>query len=246
MWDSRQALEDCRQQYGANLMPNTIFTPPVQRALRSEVYDALRQAIISGALKSGERVNEAEIARQMQISRAPIREAIRLLEQEGLLVSAPRRGAFVMALSRDDVEEVYTLRATIEERAIRQALPKLTPNDLAKLESLVATMKTAADAGDIERLLEADIQFHQTIVEAAGWPRLRRIWESLHPQTLTIYTLTTLTDWAPADHARRHIPLLAAIRSGDVDAATAAINVHILAVGQQVMARLANQANDRN
>jgi DNA-binding GntR family transcriptional regulator len=214
-----------------------LFAPPVQRALRNDVYDALRQAVVSGALSPGQRVNEAEIARQMQISRAPIREAIRQLEQEGLLESVPRRGTFVVALSRDDVEEVYTLRADLEARAIRRAMMRWSPDDLSTLESLAGTMRSSAITGDIAQLLEADIEFHRTIVEAADWARLRKIWEGLHPQTLTLYTLTTLTDWSPLDHAQRHDPLLAAIRGGDPDLAARAIQEHILGVAAQVMRR---------
>jgi DNA-binding GntR family transcriptional regulator len=212
-----------------------LFAPPIKRALRNDVYDALRSAVISGALKRGQRVNEAEIARQMQISRAPIREAIRQLEQEGLLESAPRRGTFVVSLSRDDVDEVYTLRADLEARAVRRAIARLTPERLATLESYVEVMRAAAVARDVAAFLEADIQFHRTLVEAAEWPRLRKIWESLHPQTLTLYTVSTLTNWSPVDHARRHDPLLAAIRTRDPDAAAAAMQEHILGVGAQVM-----------
>jgi DNA-binding GntR family transcriptional regulator len=215
-----------------------MFAPRVQRALRNDVYDALRQAIASGALHPGQRLNEAEISRQMQISRAPIREAIRLLEQEGLLESVPRRGTFVVTLSRDDVEEIYALRADIEARAMRRAVSRFTSDELATLESLVETMRSAARAGDLAQLLDADIQFHRTIVEAADWARLRKIWESLHPQTLTLYTLSTLTDWSPMDHALRHDPLLGAIRRADADAAAAAIQDHILGVSAQVMRRL--------
>jgi DNA-binding GntR family transcriptional regulator len=214
-----------------------LFAPPVQRALRNDVYDALRQAVVSGVLSPGQRVNEAEIARQMQISRAPIREAIRQLEQEGLLESVPRRGTFVVVLSREDIEEVYTLRADLETRAVRRAITRLTPDDLATLESLLETMISAATAGDIPQLLEADIEFHRTIVEAADWARLRKLWEGLHPQTLTLYTLTALTDWSPLDHARRHEPLLAAIRGGDPDQAAQATQEHILEVANQVMRR---------
>lgn len=224
--------------------PQALFAPPLQRALRNDVYDAMRQALVSGALQPGQRINEAEIARQMQISRAPIREAIRQLEQEGLLKSVPRRGTFVMTLSQDDVEEIYTLRSDIESRAVRCALPRLTPEDLATLGVLVDTMESAADAGNVAQLLDADLQFHRIIIQATGWTRLHKIWQGLHPQTLTLYTLTTLTDWSPLDHARRHRPLLAAIRSGDPSAAAAAIEEHILGVGAQVMRRLPPSSPD--
>jgi len=223
-------------------MTESLFTPPTQRALHSHVYDALRRAIITGVLKSGQRVNELEVARQMQISRAPIREAIRQLEQEGLLVNVPRRGTFVMSLTVDDIAEVYTLRADIESRAVQQAMPHLTPEVFETLEGHFARMREAAQNDDIPSLLDADIQFHRTIVETAGWPRLKRIWESFHPQTLTLYTMTTLTDWAPSVHAERHAAVLEALRSGDPDRGVAAIREHILAVGDRVLQRTSSAA----
>jgi DNA-binding GntR family transcriptional regulator len=219
-----------------------IFAPPVQRALRAPVYEALRRAIAEGVLRAGQRVNEAEIARQMQISRAPVREAIRQLEQEGLLVSVPRRGTVVVTLSRADVEEVYTLRADLESRAVRRAISRLSPEDFQRLQELVDAMESAGASDDQAALLEADIAFHRTIVTAAGWPHLRRIWESLHPQTLTLYTLRTVSDWSPRRHAERHVPVLQALRAGDADAAAETIRHHIQEVGVEVMRRLDDDA----
>lgn len=216
-------------------MSPVTFSPQVQHVLRTDVYDAIRKAVIAGLLKPGERVNEAEIARQMQISRAPIREAIRQLEQEGLLVTTPYRGTFVMTLSRDDVEEVYTLRADIEMRAVRRALQQLASDDFATLERLIESMMSAAEAKDMTALLEADIQFHRSIVEKAGWPRLRKFWESLHPQTLTLYTMTTLSHWSLVSHAERHRPVLDALRTGDPDDATTAIQNHILDICAEIV-----------
>jgi DNA-binding GntR family transcriptional regulator len=214
---------------------NVVFSPPVQRTLRNDVYEAIRRALISGELKPGERINEAEISRQMQISRAPIREAIRQLEQEGLLVNLPRRGTFVVSLTRADVEEVYTLRADIERRAVEQAIHHLNEAQYDTLENLYQQMLRAAEAGDLTELLEMDIQLHRTIIEAANWPRLRKIWESLQPQALTLYTLLTVSEWSPLVHAQRHEPLLAALRSGDAVAAGNAIHDHIMGVSERVI-----------
>lgn len=209
-----------------------LFAPASPRGLRAEVYDSLRRAIVAGTLRPGQRVVEAEIARQMGISRAPLREAIRQLEQEGLLVSNPRRGTTVVQLTRADVEEVYTLRADLEARAIRRAICRLTADDLAELEALLQAMNDAAS------LLDADIAFHRAIVAAAGWSHLQRIWESLHPRTLTLYTLRTVADWSTQRHADRHRVVLDAIRAGDPDAAAEVIREHILGVGDEVMRRL--------
>lgn len=215
-----------------------LFSPPTtQRTLRSDVYDAIRQAILTGGLKPDERINEMEIARQMQISRGPIREALSQLEQEGILVGKPRRGTFVVRLLAEDVEEVYTLRADLESRAVWRALPRLADEQFATLERHLEAMRSAGRAGDLTRLLEADFQFHRTIIEATDWLRLRKIWEGLHPQTLTLYTLTTLVDWLPSRHVERHGLLLAALRGGDPATAAATMHEHILGVGKEIMQR---------
>src|SRR5262245_7431911 len=136
-----------------SLEERVAFSPPVQRTLFAHAYDALRRAIVTGELQPGQRVNEAEVARQMRISRGPVREAIRRLEQAGLLVSYPRRGTVVVSLSAEDVEEVYTLRADLEARAIRRAITRLLDADLAELERLLDVMETASFAGDTPALL---------------------------------------------------------------------------------------------
>jgi DNA-binding GntR family transcriptional regulator len=196
----------CRGEVAVAADPMTnrgVFGPPLQQTLFAHVHDALRRAIVTGALQPGQRVNEAEVARRMHISRAPVREAVRLLEQTGLLVAQPRRGTVVVRLSEADVEESYTLRADLETRAIRRAASRLTDAELAELDVQLGAMQAASAVKDFTALLDADIAFHRVIVRGAGWPQLLRMWESLHPRTLTTYTLRTLVDW-PADvHAAR-------------------------------------------
>jgi DNA-binding GntR family transcriptional regulator len=217
----------------------TLFAPAVQQTLFAHVYDALRRAIVTGALQPGQRVNEAEVARQMRISRGPVREAIRRLEQAGLLVSIPRRGTVVVSLPADEVEEVYTLRADLETRAVQRATSRLSEADLAELERLLDVMEAASAAGDMPALLDADIEFHRNIVRAAGWSQLQRMWESLHPRTLTLYTIQKLVKWSPRMHAERHKPVLDALRARDGQGAEAAMRQHILDVGSEIV-RLAH------
>jgi DNA-binding GntR family transcriptional regulator len=212
------------------------FSPAVPQPLFTHAYDALRRAIVTGALQPGQRVNEAEVARQMHISRGPVREAIRRLEQAGLLVSVPRRGTVVVSLPAEDIEEVYTLRADLEARAIRRAVSRLSDADLVELQRLLDVMQTASSDGDTPTLLDADIEFHRNIVDGAGWKQLRHMWESLHPRTLTMYTIQTLVQWSPHMHAERHQPVLDALRARDPVAAEQAIREHILGVGYEILA----------
>jgi DNA-binding GntR family transcriptional regulator len=218
-----------------------MFAPATQQTLFSHAYDVLRRAIVTGALQPGQRVNEAEVARQMRISRGPVREAIRRLEQAGLLVSMPRRGTVVVTLAAEDVEEVYTLRADLEQRAIQRATNRMSDADLLELERLLDVMETASVAGDMPALLDADIEFHRHIVKAAGWSQLQRMWESLHPHTLTLYTIRTLVEWSPHMHAERHKPVLDALRARDVRQAESAMREHIVNVGSEII-RLSRRA----
>jgi DNA-binding GntR family transcriptional regulator len=211
------------------------FAPFVQRSLFSQVHETLQRAIVTGKLQPGHRVNEAGLARQMGISRAPVREAIRWLQQDGLLISIPRRGTVVAALSPSAIEEVYTLRADLEARAIQRATTRVTAEDLIELDRLILTMQAAGAEGDMTALLDADIEFHRTLVKAAGWSHLERMWESLHPRTLTLYTMQHLVQWSAQMHADRHLPVLDAVRKGDPAVAAAAIRHHILEVGAEIM-----------
>jgi DNA-binding GntR family transcriptional regulator len=97
-------------------------------------------------------------------------------------------------------------------------------------------MEAASAAGDTPTLLDADIEFHRNIVDAAGWKQLLHMWESLHPRTLTMYTIQTLVQWSPHMHAERHRPVLDALRGRDPVAAEQAIRQHILGVGHEILA----------
>jgi DNA-binding GntR family transcriptional regulator len=212
-----------------------VFAPVVHQTLFARVYDALPRAIVTGALQPGQRINKAEIARQMRISRGAVRQAIRLPEQAGLLVSPLRRGTVVVTLLADDVEEVYTFPADLETRAIRRATSRLSEADLAELERLFDVMHADSTAGDLPVLMDADIAFHRKIVKAAGWPQLQRVWESLHLRTLTLYTIHTLVQWSAAMQAECHKPVFDALRERDVQAAAAASRQHILGVGSELI-----------
>src|SRR5579871_3491091 len=118
---------------GANLFPQA----PSFRPLRHDAYDALREAILLGRLMPGARIVEAEVARQMGISRGPIREAVRQLEQDGLVEYQPRRGVVVIELTRERIYDAYAVRANLEGFAARLAVPRITPVDVQRLEELI-------------------------------------------------------------------------------------------------------------
>lgn len=216
---------------------NRVIAGPAStfRPLYEEAYQALRDAIFDGRLVPGERIVEAEIARQMAISRAPIREAIRKLERDGLVQYLPRRGAVVVKLSRDEVRDIYYLRAHLEAYAIRLAVTRITPADLAALEELLLRMRECAGRDDLPGLIAADVQFHAAICRASGSQRLYQLWDSLNPRNWTLLTSLKATGYTLPQIAERHAPVLAALRARDPERAEVEVRRHIAELADNVL-----------
>jgi DNA-binding GntR family transcriptional regulator len=204
------------------------------KSLREAARSAIRQAILRGDLKPGQRLVESDIAEQMGISRAPVREALRQLETEGLVVSEPHRGAFVAELSAADMWEIYTLRAAIERLAVRIVTEKASAETLAQLQQAVAKMDQAAREGDLVRLAALDMSFHEMLCRTSGHSRLLDIWLSMTAQIRTFIDLTT-TLYLPADKVvRLHTEVVEHIQSGRAEEAGQALARHILETGGHI------------
>lgn len=183
-----------------------------QKSLRELVHASIRDAILKGNLRPGERIVESRVAKSMGVSQAPVREAIRELEQAGLVVSYPNRGAFVRELTPKDLREIYSLRAVLERFAVELAAPEFTERDHKRIESLVQEMIRHAEAGDTEAFVEADFAFHAYICEKSGHALLHRTWEGISPWNWTF--VTVLWDKRPTvELAERHVEIVDAIRS---------------------------------
>ena len=202
--------------------------------LREQVKDLLLQRIASGELKPGERLVETRIASELGTSQAPVREALRDLEQLRLVESEPFKGARVRAFGNAELVEVYPVRAVLEELAAKEATKRLA-GDVTALEAEVEAMRAAARRGDVNALTRHDIAFHRLIVEAAGNPVLEQCWKSLGVEgriTITLYG----TYVEPREAAELHVPLLEAIRSGKPGAAGRAARKHV-----EAFARIASR-----
>lgn len=211
---------------------------PEFRPLRRDAYDALYEAILLGTLPPGERLVEAEIARQMGISRGPLREAIRQLEQDGLVEYRPRRGAVVAELTRERVLDAYSARAEMEGFAARLAAPRMTAPDIARLEELCEAMQRCARQGDSAGLLQADVKFHQTICEIAGNRVLLRLWTSLGPHGWTLFSGAQQRGYGLVALAERHRAVLAALQSGDAVCAEQVAREHTQEIMRNVVDHL--------
>jgi DNA-binding GntR family transcriptional regulator len=208
---------------------------PTFRPLRADVYESLREAILVGSLEPGARVVEAEIARQMGISRGPIREALRHLEQDGLVEYRPRRGTVVAALTRKRVLDTYAVRSVLEGLAAEQAAERITDHEVAELEALLERMLACARAGDLRGMLRIDVAFHERICAIAGNPVLLRSWRGLGPlawrlladsKALSGYTVTEL--------AERHRPLIQALAGRDPERAAKVAREHTAAIAAAI------------
>lgn len=154
------------------------------------VFDQLRALILTGELQPGERLVENDLADRFAVSRGPVREAIRQLEVTGLAVRTQRRGSFVAPLAAPDVAEIYTLRAAIEELAIRRALIKPAPQMLLTMRLQLEEMRRKPDGDPGRDLAEVDLAFHSAIYEAADHRRLQAVWASLGDPLRLMIALT--------------------------------------------------------
>ncbi len=150
--------------------------------LRDVVFQTLRAAILRGELKPGERLMELQLASKLGVSRTPIREAIRMLEQEGLAITIPRKGAEVAKMTEKDMEDVLQIRCVLEDLAVRVSCHKITDSELRELKIAMADFaeKTAQD--NVVELAKADVIFHDIIYKAADNPKLLLLLNNLREQ----------------------------------------------------------------
>jgi DNA-binding GntR family transcriptional regulator len=188
--------------------------------------DELRRAIVAGRYRPGQRVGQEEIADSLGVSLAPVREALRALEQEGQVVYRPRRGYFLTELHVEDLQEIYALRALLEERAVRHALPTLDDDALERIELAARDCAATAERGDVAAELEANRRFHFGMLESPDQTHtmrlIRLLWDSTEAYRAMYYN-------SPEERRKTieaHDEILGAVRRKDVDEVVAALNEH--------------------
>ncbi|CAG2129139.1 putative HTH-type transcriptional regulator YdfH [compost metagenome] len=157
-------LEAIASKYHERLRTPAGFSDSLSEAL---VVPALREAIVEGVLSPGSRLSEVQIAKQLNVSRTPMREAFVQLEREGLVTILPRVGAHVRTVTRRDVEEIYTVRAALECLAVQEAAARITPLGAAQLDDVLTAMRVAVDAGDATSYVDALDRFYTIIMAIA-------------------------------------------------------------------------------
>ena len=196
-------------------------------SLSKQVSEHLFQLMIKGVLKPGDKVNELALAKSLRISRSPIREAIRKLEQKGILVTETGRGAFVRKLNDRDINEIGELRLLIETTALRRSMKKVDQQVVDDLRHIIEEMERAAKDGLAERLVESDFEFHAKIVSLAGNSRFDRVFRDVFDEMRVVVALLDLQSDPVRKGARDHIPIFDAIEARDIKNAVRALETHI-------------------
>ena len=216
-------------------MQNAVVSPRVdpidvvrRQSLTALVRDEIERHIIEGALAPGDKLNEADWAARLQVSRGPVREAFRALEQAGLVHTEKNRGVFVRVVSLAEADEIYAVRGVLEEAACRMLAPRIDAAQLAVLRSHVDAMRDAFDAQDHDAYARGNVAFHDAIVALAGNGKLYETYRRLVGE-LSLFRRAALA--ARDDSMRRslaeHRAILTALASRDATHAAALMHAHV-------------------
>jgi DNA-binding GntR family transcriptional regulator len=211
---------------------------PDSRLLTSKVADKIREFIILGKFKPGERLVESKLAESLGISRQPIREAFRILELEHLITLIPRKGAYISEISLQETKEIYEIRAMIEGFAAQLAIPHLTQKDLSRLELIFDLMEKAIRENNLEKVIQYNLSFHQKIVSLSKNGNLAKVYGSmlLPVRKYQKMGLSLHTSWVVS--LEEHREILEALNSRDIKRAEEMCRNHVLKAEKRLIDRL--------
>lgn len=207
--------------------------PPPSRELSEQTaYDAIRDGIARGTFRPGQHLRSAELATTLGISRTPVREALRRLHAEGFVEVFAHRGAFVAAVSDDDLAAAFELRVVLEAYAAETATARFTPSGIAALVAATDRMEAAAGTSrDSGALTQANAAFHELIIQTAANRRLGALIAGVVELAWVARTFTVYSDADLARSISHHRQMIDAFRAGDAQWAEAAMRAHIRSAG---------------
>lgn len=195
--------------------------------LRDVVFKTIRQAILTGELKPGERLMEIHLADKLGVSRTPVREAIRQLELEGLVIMVPRKGAQVASITEKSMRDVLEVRLALDKLAVELTCNRITEDQKEMLREKLEAFEKAVETGDAGEIAKADVAYHDVIFEASGNIRLGQMVNNLAEQIYR-YRFEYIKDYSGHNSLiDEHRKIYEAIISCDVEKAVAAISIHI-------------------
>lgn len=195
--------------------------------LRDVVFNTLRQAILRGKLKPGERLMEIQLANKLGVSRTPVREALHKLEQEGLVLTTPRKGAEVADISAKSLQDVLEVRQALEALAIQLACDKMTEEQIRELEQAAQNFRDILDSDDVTQIAEADVAFHDVIAIATDNQRLIQLLNNLREQMYRFRVEHLKNKAYHPQLLEEHKEMIEYIRERRKDEATKVIRQHV-------------------
>ncbi|HEU4424632.1 MAG TPA: GntR family transcriptional regulator [Pilimelia sp.] len=196
--------------------------------LSDQVYEVIRRSIVSGEAQPGDRIKEGDIARELGVSQAPVREALKRLVHEGLVTYLPRRGNFVTEISAEAASDAREVRVVIEALAGRRlAAGAVRPEVIASLRDIVAQMRAAAVPADVPRFRDLDLAFHRRVCAAGGNSFVERVWQMMEPSLRTLRVVSDpLFSGSWAEMAELHADLVDVLEARDPDRAARLFAAH--------------------
>ena len=211
---------------------NALFHPTIallqSSSLTNVVQQEIERAILQGEYAPGSKLIEAALAQAMGVSRGPVREAFRMLEEAGLVRNEKNRGVFVRDIPIDEAVEIFDLRATMDELVGRKLATSITPAQLKEVKGLVDAMEKAVKADDAHNYHLLNLKFHDRLVEMAGNGKLTAIYRKLIKELSLFRRLNLADGWLLPISAGEHRQIIKAIASGDPDAAGKAMFDHVM------------------
>ncbi|MDK2881641.1 MAG: hypothetical protein PWQ99_1416 [Clostridia bacterium] len=209
-WETRRGEE---RRVERRLLPVKLDS---YKPLREVVFDTLREAIINGVLRPGERLMELQLAEELGVSRTPIREAIRKLELEGFVVMVPRKGAYVAGISLKNIADVFEVRAALEALAAGLAAERITDEELEGLERIIVRKKKSIEEGDVAGFVQCDMEFHDAFYKASRNERLVQILGNLQDEIHRFRSVSLAYPGRMQDALEEHRKIVEAVAERDV------------------------------
>lgn len=214
--------------YNDQYMIDTLNVAIEQTSLSEQVYAALKNLILSGALKGGERIPEEQLAQQFGVSRTPIREALKRLAEYGLVAIKPRSYVVVVEISREEALDIGRVRLALETLAVDQLAEKADQRVFAELERMAGECQYAVSIGERARAFELDSLFHQKMMEFTGNPTLADTYARLDARIQLLRLRQSLSTTGLLPYMLHHLQLIHLLRTGDVGHAKGILAAHIL------------------
>jgi len=205
----------------------TIYNRTTGMPLCQDLFSNLRRDILQGKFRKGEKLTEQQICDEYKISRTPVREAFKQLELEGLIKTIPNRGAFVVGLSSQDIEDMYELRKAYEVLAVKWAIQRITKNEFEELEEAFEFMEFYTQKKDTEKMLNINMKFHELIYDASHNEMLKHILSSYHVYIKQSKQNHSYVDNYLDDVLSEHRTIFEAFKNKDIVKGITAITIHL-------------------